>query len=90
MITTIQLDSDVKQKLDLLKVHKRESYNDLLVRLIDGSIISDVDKESLIDTIEIMSDPQTMRELAEANERINNGNYGTPLDDVKKELGIDV
>jgi PHD/YefM family antitoxin component YafN of YafNO toxin-antitoxin module len=47
-----------------------------------------MDKESLIETIEILSDPETMRDIAEAVERIERGNLGTPIEEVRKELGV--
>lgn len=86
MVTTIQLDESIKKKLDSLKVHHRETYNELLKRLIQGQ--PDEEKESLIETLETMSDPETMRNIAEAMEEINKGNLGQPLDEVRKELGV--
>ncbi|MCX6748372.1 MAG: hypothetical protein NT076_02100 [Candidatus Pacearchaeota archaeon] len=88
MITTIQLDNRLKEKLDKLKVHHRESYNELISRLINNCSPSKMDKESLIETIEILSDPETMREIAESIERINKGDLGTPIEQVRKELGL--
>ena len=35
MVTTVQIDDDLKKRLNLLKIHPRESYNDLIARLID-------------------------------------------------------
>jgi len=88
MITTIQLDNKIKDKLDKLKVHHRESYNELIARLIENCSPSKMDKESLIETIEVLSDPETMRKIAEAVERINKGDLGTPIEEVRKELGL--
>ena len=88
MITTIQLDNKLKDKLDKLKVHHRESYNELIARLIENCSPSKMDKESLIETIEVLSDPETMRKIAEAIERINKGDLGTPIGEVRKELGL--
>lgn len=70
MATTIQVDERVKRKLDALKVHPRESYNELLDRMAAGF---DADKESLVETIEIMSDPETMRRLARSMEQFKRG-----------------
>lgn len=89
METTIRLNNAVKEKLDTLKIHHRESYNELISRLVESSSPANSDRESLIETIEVLSDPETMRKIAEAIERVNSGNYGIPLEDVKKELGID-
>ncbi len=88
MITTIQLDNKLKEKLDKLKIHHRESYNELITRLIENCSPSKMDKESLIETIEVLSDPKTMREIAEALERINKGDLGTPIEEVRKDLGL--
>ena len=86
MVTTIQVNEDTKEMLDKLKVHYRESYNELLRRLT--SSYSEEDKESLIDTIEIMSDPQTMRDIAQGLEDYENGKFKT-LKEVEEELEID-
>ena len=88
MATTIQIDEKLKSKLDELKVHHRESYNDLIIRLISNFHHEGHDRESLIETIEILSDPKEMREIAEAIERINKGDFGTPLEEIEKELGL--
>jgi len=88
MTTTIQIDEKLKEKLDKLKIHHRETYNELILRLISCSSPREVDRESLIETIEILSDPETMRDLAEALERINKGDLGTPIEKVRKELGL--
>lgn len=85
MVTTIQLDESVKRKLDSLKIHRRETYNELIRRIIRN--YSDVDKESLIETIEIMSDPETMRNIAEGLEDYRQGKFKT-LEQVEKELGL--
>lgn len=87
-ITTIQLDEKIKEKLDKLKVHHRESYNELISRIISNCSPNKMDKESLIETIEVLSSPEMMREIAEAMERINTGNLGTPIEEVRKELGL--
>jgi len=35
MKTTIQIYKEVKKKLDALKIHPREPYNDVIKRLIE-------------------------------------------------------
>jgi PHD/YefM family antitoxin component YafN of YafNO toxin-antitoxin module len=45
------------------------------------------DKESLIETIEVMSDPEMMRGIAQGIEDYKNGKYRS-LEEVEKELGI--
>ena len=51
MVTTIQLDEELKEQLDELKIHHRETYNDLIKRLIENCSPQEMDKESLIATI---------------------------------------
>ncbi|MCK5607469.1 hypothetical protein KAR91_36635, partial [Candidatus Pacearchaeota archaeon] len=73
MITTIQVDTKLKEKLDKLKSHHRETYNEVLERLVKNQN-PNADVESLEATIEVMSDPETMRNIAEAVQEINKGN----------------
>lgn len=75
MVTTIQVDESLKEKLDKLKVHHRETYNELILRIIGSSSYKKIDNESLIETIEILSDPETMRDLAEAFEDYEKGRF---------------
>ena len=86
MITTIQIDQETKEKLNQLKVHNRETFNELILRLMENSSPNEFDRESLIATIEVLSDPELMRGIKEALERIDAGDYGTPLEELKKEL----
>jgi len=89
-ITTIQLNRKTKEKLDLLKIHNRESYNELILRLISGGSLALVERESLIETIEVLSDPETMRNIAEALERIERGEFGVSWEEIKKERKLNV
>jgi len=88
MISTIQINKDLKKKLDKLKFYDRETYNDIILRLVDSCDEKNKDKESLSETVEVLSDPETMRDLAEALEDINNSNKWVSWDDMKKENGI--
>jgi len=88
MVTTIQIDEKLKEKLDNLKVHYRETYNELISRLVNFSP-DRIDKESLIETIEILSDPETMRDIANGLEEYEKGK-GIEFSKLKKELGLDV
>ncbi len=88
MITTIQLDKSTKKKLDNLKIHNRESYNELVLRLIDSSSPRRVDRESLIETIEVLSDPNMMRGIADSLKRVEKGDFGISLEDLEKEFGL--
>ena len=88
MITTIQLDKKTKEKLDILKIHNRESYNELILRLMEGNSPAKASRESLIETIEVLSDPVAMRNIAEALESIERGEPGISLEELEKELGL--
>lgn len=89
MVTTIQLNEDVKEKLDKLKIHHRETYNELILRIINSSSPKNFSRESLIETIEVLSDPETMRDIAEALEQYSRGE-GVDFDQIKKELRLNV
>lgn len=75
MVTTIQIDEKLKARLDSLKVHHRETYNELILRLINGCSPREVDRESLIETIEVLSDPETMRDIAQALDDFQKGRF---------------
>ena len=85
MVTTIQIDELLKEKLDSLKIHHRETYNELLVRIIGNISSNKTEKESLIETIEVISDPETMRLIAQGIEDYQKGKTKT-LEQLKKEL----
>ncbi len=82
MVTTIQVEENIKKKLDSLKIHPRESYNELLARLADNY---SEDNEGLIETIEILSDPETMRGIAKGVEDLREGRVKS-LEEIEKEL----
>lgn len=88
METNIRLDSSIKKKLDSIKIHSRESYNDVISRVI-GNMKRNIDEESLRETIEVLSDPETMRDIAEALEDFENGG-GIELRKLAKELKLNV
>ncbi len=85
MVTTIQIDNELKERLNRLKIHPRESYNDLISRLIDSYSPEVASRESLVETIEILSDPEMMRGIARGLEDIKAGRAKT-LDQISKEL----
>ena len=85
MVTTIQLDEKLKEELDKLKIHHRETYNELILRLINSFSPQKFDRESLTETIEILSDPETMRDIAKGIEDYNKKRFKT-LAQVRKEL----
>ena len=74
MVTTIQLEERVKHKLEELKIHPREPYNQVIERLIE---ISKEEELSL----------QTIKNIKQALEDIKHGRvYSTSR--VRKKLGI--
>ena len=89
MVTTIQVDEKLKEKLDKLKIHHRETYNELILRLISSCSPNMMERESLTETIETLSDPEEMREIAAGLENYNKGNW-IDFEQLKKELKIDV
>ena len=89
METTVRLNNSVKSRLDSFKVHSRESYNDVIARMTENININ-IDENSLKETIEVLSDPKTMRNIAEALEKFNNGNSGISWEDIKKEERLNV
>jgi len=70
--TTIQLDSTTKDALDGLKLHHRESYNEVILRLIED--LSELDD-------------RTRRELEDAKRQVKRGR-GSTHDDVGERVGL--
>lgn len=71
-VTSIQLSSDTKRKLDKLKLSKRETYNDVVENLIE-------------DSLEL--NEKTIKDLKEALEEVKKGQVHS-LDEIKKEMGF--
>lgn len=86
MITTIQVDKKIKKKLDTLKLHDRESYNSVIQR-VTSQYVPKEDKDSLQETLDILSDSETLREIAEA---IDKYDTGIELKKLVKELHLNV
>jgi predicted transcriptional regulator len=74
--TTIQLQPEVKASLDQLKKHPRESYNDVIKRLVDTRI----DEEPLSE--------EAMEGIEEALQDIRKGRLHTE-EEIKKEFGVE-
>jgi predicted transcriptional regulator len=74
--TTIQLQPEVKEHLDLLKRYPRESYNDVIKRLVGTRIDEDPLSEEAIEGIE------------EALEDIRKGRLHTE-EEIRKEFGVE-
>jgi len=77
MVTTIQLEEKIKQQLDELKNHPRETYNDVLERLV--KIAAKESEEEL--------SPQTIKNIQKSLEDIKAGRV-LSLQEVKKRLGL--
>jgi predicted CopG family antitoxin len=70
--TTIQLNTDVKRTLETMKIHPRETFNDVLERLVED--VRELDK-------------RTLAEVEEARAEIRAGKYLTQ-DQVRKAMGL--
>ena len=72
MPTTIQISDNVKKTLDRMKMLERETYNDIIERMIE-------------DDLEI--NEQTKKDIEEAKKRIKTGRF-VSNEEVKRRLGI--
>ena len=85
MVTTIQIDERTKMLLDKLKIYHRETYNELLKRLVKA-YQNNAGNDELVETLEILSNPETMRDIAKAIEDYESGR-GKSVKQLRKELG---
>ena len=72
MTTTIQVDENIRDVLANLKIHTRETYNDVLERLIED--LQELNEE-------------TKKEIQKAIRDFESGNYKTHAE-AKKVLGL--
>ena len=72
MDTTIQISKELLGKLQKMKMHRKESYEDIIWDLLE-------------DRMELSE--ETKRDIEESRKQIREGKYKT-LEQVKKELGI--
>jgi len=72
MSTTIQISDDVKNTLDKMKMLERETYNDIIERMLE-------------DDLEL--NETTKKEIEEARKRIKAGKFYTQ-EEVERRLGI--
>jgi len=70
--TTIQISKDVKSVLDRMKIMDRETYNDVIERMIED---------------ELELNEKTKQEIEEARKRIKAGGF-VSHEQVKKNLGL--
>jgi predicted transcriptional regulator len=73
--TTIKVDLELKENLDKLKLFPRETYNEVVSRLVDMAY----DQEPLSD--------ETINRIEEALEDLKRGKYYTQ-EEVEAELGL--
>jgi len=74
--TTIQIQPEVKESLDQLKKHPRESYNEVIKRLVGSRIDDEPLSEEAIEGIE-----DALRDIRE-------GRFHTE-EEIKKEFGVE-
>ena len=72
MSTTIQISDNVKSILDRMKIIERETYNDVIERMIEDDL--ELNKKTKI-------------EIEEARKRIKSGKFITQ-EEAKKRLGL--
>lgn len=72
MATTIQISDEVKSFLERMKVYERETYNEIILDLIE-------------DRLEL--NEKTKKECEEASKRIDAGEFVTH-EEAKKRLGL--
>jgi len=72
MPTTIQISNDVKSTLEKMKIFDRESYNEVMERMIE-------------DYLEL--NERTKEEIEEAKKRIQSGKF-VSMQDIEKEFDV--
>jgi predicted transcriptional regulator len=72
MSTTIQISDNVKSTLDRMKMMERETYNEVIERMLE-------------DDMEL--NEETKKEIEEAKKRIKSGKFITN-EEAKKRLGL--
>lgn len=72
METTIKVSSDVKSMLDRMKMHQRETYNDIIELMIE-------------DNLEL--NDKTKKEIEEARKRVMKGEFYTQ-EEVERMFGL--
>ncbi len=85
MATTVQVEEKTKKALERLKIHQNETYNELIERLIAS--YSKEDKASLVETVDVLSNPETMRSIARGIEDFEKGRMKS-LSAIKLKMGL--
>ncbi|MHB8603149.1 MAG: DUF7557 family protein [Nitrosotalea sp.] len=74
MDTTIKIKDDTRTKLENFKIYSKETYNDVIERLMKTAQYDDLD-------------PQTIKNIRKSLDDIEKGKIHT-LEHVEKELGL--
>ena len=77
MDTTVQVSKELLEKLKLMKIHNKESYEDIIWDLIE-------------DRMEFSEETKKNIKEYEKDIKEENWNKFKSLEDVKKELGVNV
>ena len=77
MPTSIQIEKETKERLDKFKNHPRETYNEVIDRIIN--LMSEQDKEEL--------SPSTIKNIEKSLAEIKAGKVSSHKD-VKRRLGL--
>jgi len=72
MPTTIQISDPVKDKLQHMKLFEKESYNDIIERMLE-------------DNLEL--NEKTKKEIEEARKRVKQGKH-VSMEEVSKRFGV--
>ena len=72
MTTTIQISDNVKKTLEKMKLYDRETYNDVIERMIED---------------ELELNDETKKEIEEARNRIKSGKFFSQ-EEVEKRFGL--
>lgn len=70
--TTVQIDRGLKARLDAMKLHSRESYNDVLLRILED--LEDIN-------------PAALRRYEEILKQVKAGKYKTD-EQLRREWGL--
>jgi len=77
MVTTIQISSELLQKLQQMKIHEKESYENIIWDMVeDRAVLSEETKKAIA---------EYEKDVKEKNWK----NFAT-LEDMKKRLGVNV
>ena len=72
MATTIQISNEVKSHLDKMKIFERETYNELLLNMIEDNL---------------RVNEKTKKEIIEARKRVKHGEFITQ-EEVERKLDL--